>query len=45
MLDELYKIITPILLFIPFESDLEWLSNGQLSPGAAFAWAVVAKSV
>ena len=38
---ELYKFIRPTLLFIPFESNLEWLSYGQLYSGAVVAWAVV----
>ena len=37
---ELYKFIRPTLLYIPFESNLEWQSYGQLYSGAVVAWAV-----
>ena len=39
---ELYYSIRITLLFIPFESNLKWLSNVQLSIRAVVAWAVVA---
>ena len=39
---ELYYLIRTTLLFIPFESNLKWLINVQLSIRAVVAWAVVA---
>ena len=42
---ELYYVIRTTLLFIPYESNLKWLSNVQLSIGAVVARAVDARAV
>ena len=38
---ELYYVIRTTLLFIPYESNLKWLSNVRLSVGAVVSWGVV----
>ena len=38
---EIAPWLEQLFFFIPFESNLEWLSYGLLSFGAIVAWAVV----